>query len=64
MENTKTDYNEFDLQWKLLELIEEDEDFDGTVNTYSDSGVLTRDAGLVVRDDEGNEFQVTIVRSR
>ena len=34
------------------------------VETFGDAGVLTMNAGLVVRMDDGTEFQVTIVRSR
>src|SRR6185436_5818936 len=32
--------------------------------TYADAGVLTRDAGLLVRTASGDEFQVTIIRTR
>ena len=31
---------------------------------YDEAGVLTRNAGLVLRMDDGAEFQVTVVRSR
>jgi len=31
---------------------------------YDELGVLTQNAGLVVRMDDGSEFQVTVVRSR
>lgn len=34
------------------------------VSTFDEAGVLTRNAGLVVRLDDGTEFQVTVVRSR
>ena len=34
------------------------------VVTYEDAGVLTSNAGLVVRMDDGGEFQLTVVRSR
>ncbi len=34
------------------------------IQTYEEAGVLTRDAGLVVRMWDGAEFQVTIKRSR
>ena len=36
----------------------------GRVRTYDEAGVFTRDEGLVVRTQDGNEFQVTIVQSR
>ncbi|MBE0567937.1 MAG: hypothetical protein IH621_18430 [Krumholzibacteria bacterium] len=32
--------------------------------SYSEAGVLTHDAGFVLRMSNGTEFQVTIVRSR
>ena len=31
---------------------------------YDEAGMLTRNAGLVVRMDDGSEYQITIVRSR
>ena len=36
----------------------------GRVRTYDEAGVFTRDEGLVVRMQDGSEFQVTIVQSR
>jgi hypothetical protein len=35
-----------------------------SVTTYEDAGVLTRDAGFVLRFRDHTEYQVTIVRSR
>jgi hypothetical protein len=35
-----------------------------TVSTYEEAGVLTRDAGFIVRMEDGTEYQVTVVRSR
>lgn len=42
-----------------------DEDFDGRVRvrSYEDAGILTHNAGLVVRLPDGSEFQLTIVQS-
>jgi hypothetical protein len=34
------------------------------VRSYAEAGMLTRDAGLVVRTEAGDEFQVTVVRVR
>ena len=34
------------------------------VVTFEDAGVLTSNAGLVVRMDDGSEYQITVVRSR
>lgn len=34
------------------------------VSTFDDHGILTRNRGLIVRLDNGAEFQLTIVQSR
>lgn len=34
------------------------------VQTYEDADVLTSDCGMVLRMNDGTEFQITIVRSR
>ena len=34
------------------------------IRTFEDSGVLTRNRGLVITMNDGSEFQVTIVQSR
>jgi hypothetical protein len=31
---------------------------------YDEVGMLTRNAGLVVRMDDGSQFQITVVRTR
>ena len=36
----------------------------GRIRTYEEAGVLTRDAGLIIRMQDGSEFQITIVQSR
>ena len=36
---------------------------DMDVRTFSDSGLMTRDKGLVVKLADGSEFQVTVVQS-
>ena len=66
--------NAFDLEETIQEaLLERDEhhaELHGKepvfarVVTYADAGVLTRDAGLIVRTAAGDEFQVTIVQTR
>ena len=35
-----------------------------SVLTYDEAGMLTNNAGLVVRTIDGSEFQITIVKSR
>lgn len=39
-------------------------DYVARVTSYEGAGVLTNDAGLVVRMMNGSEFQITIKRSR
>ncbi len=34
------------------------------VRTYYEVGMLTQDAGFVVTNDDGTEYQVTIIRRR
>jgi hypothetical protein len=34
------------------------------VMTYEEAGMLTNDTGLVVRTNDGSEFQITVVKSR
>ena len=34
------------------------------VYSFEDVGILTRDRGLVVKMDDGSEYQLTIVKSR
>jgi hypothetical protein len=54
----------------LIELIDLDDQpwsDDGdkpTVRTFEDLGVLTTNAGLVLRAPDGQEFQISVVRSR
>ena len=66
--------NAYDLEAAIQEaLLERDEnhaDLHGEpqafarIVTYADAGVLTRDAGLVIRTTSGDEFQITIVQTR
>ncbi len=48
--------------------VDADEAFDANgvcrAMPYDEAGMLTRNAGLVVRMDDGSEYQITIVRSR
>jgi hypothetical protein len=54
----------------LIDLIELDDQpwsDDGDkprVRSFVDAGLLTRDAGLVLRAPDGQEFQITVLRSR
>lgn len=54
---------------EALDLVANSDDADllaglAAVRTFEDSGVLTNDDGLVLRFEDGTEFQVTVVRSR
>jgi len=57
-----------DCLYELLSRIDEmdiDSDIDSSeVCTFADAGVLTYNAGLVITLHSGDEFQLTIVRSR
>ena len=33
------------------------------IKTYAEAGILTRDSGLVLRMEDGSEFQITIKQS-
>ena len=34
------------------------------VETYEEAGMLTRDEGLVLKTEDGSEYQITIVQSK
>ena len=34
------------------------------IKTYAEAGILTRDSGLVLRMEDGSEFQITIKQSQ
>lgn len=34
------------------------------IKTYAEVGILTRDSGLVLRMEDGSEFQITIKQSK
>jgi hypothetical protein len=58
---------ESDMELVLEELMNENDDkfpLYHSVRSFRDAGVLTRNAGLVLRLDDGSEFQITIVKSR
>ena len=54
----------------LVDLIEQDDQpwsDDGdkpTVRSFEEAGVLTRNAGLVLRSPDGQEFQISVIKSR
>ena len=54
----------------LVDLIEQDDQpwsDDGdkpTVRSFEDAGVMTSNAGLVLRAPDGQEFQISVVKSR
>jgi hypothetical protein len=53
---------------EAIELHNADEDFDLESNirilTYEEAGIMTYNKGLVLRTPDGDEFQITIVKSR
>jgi hypothetical protein len=52
-----------EMQDTLREALEEADNV-RRIETFEEAGVLTRNAGLVIRMTDGSEFQVTVVRSR
>jgi hypothetical protein len=52
------------IQEALLEYETENPGTFVGISTFEDWGVMSRDEGLVLVDDEGGEWQVTVVRSR
>ena len=72
MQRTEVVMHEERFEALLATMLEEHADLDendddvvvAEVVTFRDAGVLTRNAGLVVRLDDGTEFQITIVRSK
>lgn len=64
MKETTTE-TEFET-W-LKDLIDEHSselDAEIAADTFRDAGVLTMNKGLVIRKEDGSEFQLTIVKSR
>lgn len=60
-----------DIEESLLSLLSEQlsditsgSDTATDVVTFEDSGLMTRDRGLVLTMSDGDEFQVTIVKSK
>lgn len=57
--------NSTQLQQALQEFLSSGEiDAIREVQSYRDAEILTNDAGLVVRTDDGREFQITILQTR
>ncbi len=61
------------LREALIDIADGDLTTDGSIDvavggadiaTFEEAGVMTNNAGLVIRTTDGTEFQVTIVRSR
>ena len=54
----------------LVDLIEQDEDLwsdddeKPTVRNFEEAGVMTCNAGLVLRTPDGQEIQISVVKSR
>ena len=73
--NNQAESNEPMTETKLQEILanlpfEETEDGEGLLPgvehgmTFEDAGIMTRNKGVVLRFEDGTEFQVTIVRSK
>lgn len=47
-----------------LDLVDTALDEVSNIKTYAEAGILTRDSGLVLRMEDGSEFQITIKQSK
>jgi len=58
--------NDIDIETMLYELLQDEEAAPevAKVRTFAEAGVLTSNRGVVVRTDDGSEFQISIVQSR
>jgi len=58
--------NDIDIETMLYELLQDEEAAPevAKVRTFEEAGVLTSNRGVVVRADDGGEFQISIVQSR
>ena len=57
--------NEQEMEMTLADVLHEADGLDlARVVTFADAGIMTNNAGLVVRMKDGSEFQITIVQSR
>jgi len=58
--------NDIDIETMLYELLQDEEAVPeiAKVRTFEEAGVLTRNRGVVVRTDDGSEFQICVVQSR
>ena len=50
-----------DIKELLIELLENE---GLEVTTYEEAGLLTGNEGLVIKAEDGSEYQITIVQSR
>ncbi len=57
--------SEKEMAMALSEALYENEELEiNNVRTFEEAGMLTRDAGLIIKLLDGSEFQVSIVRRR
>lgn len=57
--------SEKEMAMVLSEALSESEELEiNNVRTFEEAGMLTRDAGLIIKLLDGSEFQVSIVRRR
>jgi len=58
--------NEHEMEDLLANLLQNEDEAPEVrrVTTFEEAGILTYNRGLVVRTEDGSEFQITIVRSK
>ena len=64
MKLTRDQLGAFQVRDIISEAIDQLQEFDGNITYFEDDGVLSNDLGFTIKGDDGEEFQITIVRSK
>ena len=64
MKLTRDQLGAFQVRDNISEAIDQLQEFDGNITYFEDDGVLSNDLGFTLKGDDGEEFQITIVRSK
>lgn len=63
-DNTMTEHEMQEWLAESIDMKTSDEDTSLEMSSFEEAGIMTTNTGLVIRTPEGDEFQVTIVKSR
>jgi 6-phosphogluconate dehydrogenase (decarboxylating) len=68
--NKMDEYGMMELIQEGMDLIKEEDRLDGEeprikrILTFEGAGLLTNNKGLIIRTNDGSEFQITIIKSK